>query len=39
MQEDQTEEAGSHHCSTERCSGGDTLDPLDPYWEKLRVDG
>lgn len=39
MQKDQAKKDSNHHCQRERCDGGDPLDSMDAYWEKLRVDG
>lgn len=39
MHKDQAEKTGAHYCSKERGNSGDAPDPLDPYWEKLRMDG
>jgi len=39
MQEDQAEEVSSHCCSKQWSDSCNPPDPLDSYWEKLRMDG
>ena len=38
MQKDQTKETSTHDCSKERSDSCHAPDPMDPYWEKLRLD-
>lgn len=39
MYTDQAKKTCAHHSSKERGNSSDPLDPMDAYWEKLRMDG